>query len=368
MLEATSIPFADLDTILRDEWFTLAHTTGADLSMAPQWFASTIRARGVENRARVLSVFDQGRLVGVAPYMQGSEHVTRVQARSRELPGSYLVAYHPEIVSSIDVYTVLEMLVANCTRACDVLVLPNVVYGGGTSLAALELVRRRRLSSITRPGHASPYLSIDTDWQRFVSAKSKKFRYKLRSALHELESVGTLLNRWFSRTDEIDALFEDILRVEENSWKASKGMAINNTEMERVYYAQLLPFLASQSALHANVLYLDSAPIAYSLCYLSHGCARQLKTSFDQRFAELSPGAVAHRFAIERAFEIGAHEFDFLGDPMLHKTHWANGIREHVSIYIFLPTVRGSILYNARRLAVAIRRTNEHRRHKLSGE
>lgn len=361
MLEAASFSYVDLKPAAVEEWFTLVQTQGVDLSMVPQWFSSTVEARGDEKSAGIFTVLNQGRLVGVVPYVQRHESLLGIRARSRELPGSYLVAYHPDIVSSIDIGMVLERFIADCSRSCDVLVIPNVEQGGSTWLATFDVAGRLGLPLLARTGHISPYLKIDTTWEQFVAAKPKKFRYKLRSALKMLHSAGTPNNRWFETAEETRDLLVEIHHIEANSWKASQGMAIIDSEMERAYYAKLLPFLASQSALHANVLYLDSVPIAYSLCYLSHGCVRQLKTSFDQRFEELSPGSIVHRFAIEKAFGIRAREFDFLGDAMLHKTHWATGLREHVSIQIFLPTIRGRMLYNARRLADAGRRVLERR-------
>jgi CelD/BcsL family acetyltransferase involved in cellulose biosynthesis len=206
-----------------------------------------------------------------------------------------------------------------------------------------------------RPGHISPYLSIHGDWDQFISSKNKKFRYKVRTGITDLQAAGTVSERWFDTAAATEEFLTDMLSIEAHSWKAPVGMAVRAQEMEHEYYRLLLPFLAAQRALQANVMYLDSIPVAYSLCYLSHGRARQLKTSFDERFASLSPGAVAHQHSIKRAFEIGATEFDFLGDVMSHKNQWATAVREHESIYLFLPNWRGRIVGRARQLVHRLR-------------
>lgn len=345
-----------LDSQLRCRWLDLTAAASVDLSMAPQWFESTARSRGAADRAHVFTVHDADTLVGLVPYIVGTERFAGLAARSRESPGSFLVAYHPEVISVIEPEVLLEMYLEDAVHHCDVVVLPNLEKGGRTATAVLAVTSSLGIACLARAGHASPFLAISSDWDQFLSTKNKKFRYKVRTGLKNLEQAGAVANRWFSDSVDIEELLAEMLRIEENSWKAGAGMAISSSEMEREYYRFLLPFIAARRALHANVLYLDSAPIAYSLCYRSNGCVRQLKTSYDARHASLSPGAACHQLAIRKAFELGAREFDFLGDNMLHKSLWATGMREHVSVYLFLRTWRGTVLGRGRRLATWIRR------------
>lgn len=352
-LEIRTTLLASMDLPLRQEWLQLVAAPGVDLSMAPQWFESSVRSRGAGGRAYVFTVHEAGNLVGVIPYVVGTVRTAGLSARSQESPGSFLVAYHPEVISLIGAEALLAMYLQDAARRCDVVVLPNVDKNGPTASAAGAVVASTGSLCIRCAGHSSPYLTIDGDWDRFLSTKSKKFRYKIRAGPKNLEQTGAVTNRWFSAA-EADELLPEILCVEQHSWKAAKGMAIGGSEMEQEYYRLLLPFIASQHALHANILYLDSMPIAYSLGYLSNGCVRQLKTSFDERFAHLSAGSVCQQLAIRKAFEIGAREFDFLGDVMPHKNLWATGVREHASLYLFLRTWRGVLSGGARRIATRV--------------
>jgi len=338
-----------IDSQVRDHWLDLTAAAGVDLSMAPQWFESTARSRRALERAHVFTVCDTDRLVGLVPYLVATERSAGLVARSRESPGNFLVAYHPEVISVIDTETLLQMYMEDAVRDCDVVVLPNLEKAGRTAAAAHVVAQKLQITCIARAGHTSPFLPISGDWDRFLGTKNKKFRYKVRTGLKDLEEAGAVTHRWFSTTAEVGDLLAAILRVEDNSWKVQMRMAVSSSWMEREYYRLLLPFIAARHALHANVLYLDGMPVAYSLCYISDGCVRQLKTSFDQRYAHLSPGAVCHQLAIRKAFDIGAREFDFLGDVMLHKSLWASGVREHVSLYLFLPTWRGALLGGGRR-------------------
>ena len=350
-LVARTLSFESLDVSAREQWLELLRGASVDLSMAPQWFEATVKSSGIGGRAHVFMLCESGRLVGLIPFFLGTERAAGISARSRECPGSQLVAYHPEVLSLIDPETVLEIYLRDAARHCDVVVLPNIAKDGRTATAVRAVARRLRIGYLERAGHASPYLTIAGDWETFLAGKSRKFRYNLRARRKNLEEAGAVVERWFSGGTEIEALVADILRVEQSSWKLAAGMAISASEKERSYYRLLLPFIAGRQALYANVLYLDAQPIAYSLCYVSDGCIRQLKTSFDARYNRVAPGILCHQTALRRAYEIGAREFDFLGDVMAHKTLWSGQVREHVSIYLFMRSWRGVALGGARRLA-----------------
>jgi CelD/BcsL family acetyltransferase involved in cellulose biosynthesis len=349
------MPFAEANGAIASDWFALVRSCRADLSMSPQWFASTVISRNMQSRAEVFAVSRDGALVAVVPHVRREETLFGVKARSREMTGSYLVAYHPAVVSSIEIEQVLDLLCAQSASDTDVIVLPNLEVGGPTAAAARSLAARLGLLCTSRAGHSSPHMKLSGGWEEFLAGKPKKFRYKVRTFIKDLEGAGKVTERWFENDTVMTEFVPDMLAIEAHSWKARAGMAISGSEMESEYYRLLLPFLAAEQAVHANILYLDGTPVAYSLCYRSHGEVRQLKTSYDERYGKLSPGAVTHQLAIRKAFETGASEFDFLGDVMQHKNQWASGVREHETLYLFLHSWRGRFVGRGRQLVQRIR-------------
>lgn len=83
-----------------------------------------------------------------------------------------------------------------------------------------------------------------------------------------------------------------------------------------------LPVLAREGALLASVLYRPARPIAHSLCCHYGRRIGRRKTSCDQKFESLSPGAYVVDVLVEGAFDLKAREFDFLGDAAPHKLAW----------------------------------------------
>src|SRR4030095_15215984 len=111
-------------------------------------------------------------------------------------------------------------------------------------------------------------------------------------------------------------LLETMLIVEAQSWKAAAGVAIVAGTPQCHYYERLLPWLTTHGIL-ANVLYVKDKPVAYVLCAVSRGWVGQLKTSFVTGLKDAGSRVVDS--SIERAFELGCKEYDFLGDTAPHK-------------------------------------------------
>ena len=73
--------------------------------------------------------------------------------------------------------------------------------------------------------------------------------------------------------------------------------------VEQRYYEQLLPLMATNGLLMANVLYIDNKPVAYGLCYNFKQCWGQLKTSFDDHFKAFSPGTHLVDLSVEQGVQ-----------------------------------------------------------------
>jgi CelD/BcsL family acetyltransferase involved in cellulose biosynthesis len=165
-----------------------------------------------------------------------------------------------------------------------------------------------------------------------------------------------------------------MLEIEANSWKAGANIAVTSNAYEQPYYQALLPFLAEQGLLAASVHYLDGAPIAYQLSYSFGGKLGNLKNSFDERHKALSPGTVIIKGAVQRAFEIGATEFDFLGDAQPYKVLWTDRVRAHATYYLFSRRLRSrfvgalkSWLHRPQRRSTAVAEPLADRSGRMSG-
>ena len=324
-------------------WRDLVARNGFNPSLLPDWMECAQAVSEDRPDWRVFLEFDQSEtLTGVIPYFIHETSLLGIRARTVELGGN-LVSYHQEIISADGQKNLLREFMER-VRGWDLMRMFNIAAEGGTARAVSELAGEEGCLHVLHPGESSPYLAIAGKWEDYLSTKSKRHRYRLRKQEKSLLEEPDWVLKWFEGEEGCDGLLADMLKIEAGSWKASAGMDIPGRPAELEYHGRLLPMLAKEGMLLANVLYMNGEPAAYGLCYRWNAAIGQMKTSYQERFGEDSPGALVLLSMLRRAFDEGCEEFDFLGDEMGHKTIWDTESRRHVSILLFGSTLKGRML------------------------
>ncbi len=344
-IEKKSGTLRDLDESLRRDWENLAQVIGANSSLYPDWTTITAESHDFAANVELLTAKIGGEMMGVFPTHVSKVRYWGLRLRSLGLV-SNSVSYHNRLLSKLDPRLAIELLVDHASRRdAAVIHLAGIQDDAELAIYLVENPNTSEFRVITIPGEASPFLSLTGSWDELIASKSKKFRYKLRKRAESLKGSNTLRMLWFDKPEEYSKLFNAIQVIEENSWKKDAGVSIFERNKERRYHESLLPNLLSKHALFANVLFHEDKPIAYNLCCVWNGWVGQMKTSFDTRFSELSPGALVIDSAIQHAFSLNASEFDFLGDTDRHKLAWTKNVRTHSDHFLYLrSSFRGNFL------------------------
>jgi CelD/BcsL family acetyltransferase involved in cellulose biosynthesis len=342
----------------RERWQGLVAPPECELFLGPEWVHSSAAAHGIVADMNVLVAEDPtGNPIWLSPLRKKRLRMLGVECSVLETPGT--TAYHNALLTRESAASSLASLAEQLSSEADIVLFPEVVEGGVLDQAIKEFQARRNWPGMSYRSVSSPYVVIGCSWQEFLQSKSSNFRYSLGRKERALKKKGKFEERWFTSESDVPAFLDAMLAVEGESWKVAADMAISADSVEREYYRRLLPFLASSNALAANAIYLDHAPIAYSLCYKWGGKYGQLKTSFSERYSGLSPGLVINERSVRRAFEEGCTEFDFLGDVMPHKMHWTKDVRVHNHVYLFAPSLKMRFVGGAKRLMHALRRQRQ---------
>jgi CelD/BcsL family acetyltransferase involved in cellulose biosynthesis len=348
-LETRDYAWRDVPQPLKQGWEALVDNGGFDYSLSPEWTGIAASSLSFAERLRVLVAYENGRVCGVLPYFLNRTAIWGVPITTLELAGNKLVSYHQEIVATDCQAALLGVLLKS--HKWHLFAAEGLPVGGPTANAVRAQLAEFGDVLLTFPGERSPYLPITTDWEAFCKARSQKFRYNLKRKEKGLRAAGAVHEKWFAAPADVAELYDAMLAIESKSWKLEAGTAVSQRQLEQTYYQKLLPHLAARGALFANVLYLDDKPIAYNLCCSWNGRLGQLKTTFDEALRDLSPGSVVIHFAVRKAFQTGAKEFDFLGDAMPHKLEWTDEIRAHESYHVFSRHWRSRLLGRIKRYA-----------------
>src|SRR5262245_6102360 len=334
------------------EWHRLIEDNDFNISLTPEFVQAAAAGAGVSDRVSVLTAHEDGQLRGVLPFMVGTAEMYGLPLVMIDLAGN-LLSYHHEIAAQGCELALLRACLSG--RRWHVLRVEGVPDEGSTHCALHALARERASAMVLYPGGAAPHLEIRQSWSEYLAGKPGSFRYTLQRKVKALLKGGQIDERWFETPDDVPELYRCMEEIEGNSWKSAAGIAVTSRPDEGRYYQQVLPFLARNGYLFASAIYVDERPAAYQLSYRFRDRIGNLKTSFDEAYRTLSPGAVVLQKAIQRAFETSAREFDFLGDVQHHKLLWTQQVRTYATHFVFSRRPLGAAIGAVKRLAQTCR-------------
>lgn len=341
------LPWRQLTPADRRRWLDLLTREQRNISLGPEFIETAAEAHGLRDRVQVAMAESAGELTAVQPFHFERRRVNGVPLRVLAFSGN-LASYHQDALGS-DWPALFRHCLAEVWRGWDLLSAAGLLEGSVIEAELRRLGRGGRYLQVI-PGERSPYLPLPETIEALLQTRRRKFRNRYGRVERRLQEAGRLECRWFENPGDCDELYRTILAIEGRSWKVGADMAITGSVTEQRYIGALLPRLAEQGWLFANVEYLDGQPIAYVLCYRHAGRVGQIKTTYDQAYQRHEVGFVSIKHSLSRALEAGVREYDFLGDLMPHKALWTRVFRRHHNCFLYNRTPRGLLLGMAKRL------------------
>ncbi len=167
-----------------------------------------------------------------------------------------------------------------------------------TDSRGLSVFQRSRFerAALLLEGSADDYL------QRSLSKNRRK---KTSKALKRLETVGQVA---FEKTDansDFHSWAQDFVDLEASGWKGRQGTAIANRDETLRFFLDAVQRFADKGRVRFGKLSLDDCPVAMLVDFISGDLVSAFKTTFDERYAEHSPGALLEIQNIRWLFESG---------------------------------------------------------------
>lgn len=332
-----------------EEWQSLVDALTLNPSLSPSWLSITAISHCVDSIAKVIVIRNEDDIVAFVPYLINLKTFFGISFREFSLL-SNLVCYHNEIIATIPFEDVFELLLEH-EPSCNLFTMSSIYSQSKTSAAISSMARTADVNVIEYRGEDSPYLLIRGDWESFFSNLHKKFRYKIRRRFRRLDENPDLKVEWYRNECNTTELLAAVSHVERRSWKYRAGLDVFARDHERTYYELLLPWLSRNDHLLAAVLLLKGAPIAYAISCSWPNWTGFSKTSFDESFSDLEPGAMLLEAIIRDCFKSKTSEFDFLGGADSYKTSWTKHVRKHSDFFLYNNhTVKGRVIGLAKTL------------------
>lgn len=325
--------FSLFDNVLTGEWTALVERLGATPYVRPEWVAAWWRAFGT-GELKILTLRREGRLVGLLPVAR--RHGVISSLTNYHTPQSELLAEDAGVA-----YRLAQALFAGKPR--------RVCLAGLSAFGAgLNACRQAALEAGYRiwvhPYQTSPYLRIEGGWERFEARPGSSSRAaSLHRSLRRLSRQGRVSMDIVSGGDGLSDALQRAFAIESMSWKGARRTAIQSRPETTRFYTDIARWAAARGTLRLFFLRLDRQPLAMLYALVEHSVCHLLKSGYDVRYQQFSPGRLLMRSVIEHCFATGLRTVEFHGDAEPYKLFWTTNAHRLKRFDAFSPSLTGRL-------------------------
>jgi CelD/BcsL family acetyltransferase involved in cellulose biosynthesis len=307
---------------LSDEWDELAIRTGAPPFVRPGWIEAWW-ARFGQGELQILALRRNGGLAAVLP-------LARRRGMLRSCSNVHTPVFDAVSPGLEDVRVLLEAAL-DASRG---VILDRLESDGMLAAVARQLGDERQSRLVVLDQMLTPYVDSSVSWEAFEKSLSGSRRRNVRRRRRRLAELGEVTIDTFDGTDDLEAHFEEFLRLEATSWKAELGTAVNSSPQTTRFYHDVIAWATEKKLLQLSFVRVGERRVAVALLIDDGRRRHQLKVGFDDEYTPYSPGVLQGFEEIRRALEDG-RTFEWGGamDPVKGWLHNAEHTIEQLGLF-----------------------------------
>lgn len=356
MLEVAGLPPGFEARVIRTsaDWQGLAadweRLAAAMPEAGPFWSlelqATWWRHFGLSRRLQIVTLYHDGRVVGIAPLMVAPQAFFGRLCGTLQFIGDHSLMERPDVLVDPAEPAARELLwrcVAATRADWQAALLYEQVGEPGRhplpdALPAGEF-RARWAAPLL-----APHVVLEGGWAAYLAGRSKTLRKSYGRKLRRLEEAGALQFVTDDGSADGEQALARYLELETRSWKHAAGQGVGSKAGHAGYYRELCRRLGPQGELRCCYLLLDGAPIAAALGLVRDGRFVSLEICHDEAYDKYSPGFVLTGLELQAAFADPAlRDYDFLSGTLENKLSWATGVRESRDLYVLPNDAHGRL-------------------------
>ncbi|MCP4624173.1 MAG: GNAT family N-acetyltransferase [bacterium] len=280
------------------------------LFVLPEWLEVWWTAFGNDAKLNILSVGQQGEILGLAPL--------QVKGNSASFIGGTNVCDYLDFIVTADKEPVFFKALLDhldhqgiehldlCLLRPDSTVLSNLV----------NVAENRGCEIMTGNEDISLELNLPATWEKYLSMLKGKQRHEVKRKFRRLYEAGDVTFRIVEDPKEISEqlpTFFDLFKL------SSDEKAHFMTDQMISFFRALAIALAKPKILRLYILELNAVPVAVSMCFDFNGALHLYNSGFDPRFRALSVGLLCKVLSIKDAIKNGRKKYDFLKGAETYK-------------------------------------------------
>lgn len=279
----------------------------------------------------VLLPGDSGSIRGIAPlvHRDGARYMTLLANDAVPEPAAAIAADPAALTALLRGVRRLAPAAVRLNRV------PDEVLSADRFGAALS----NGFLTITHAEGGSPWLPISGTWTDFERSLASQRRSDLRRARRKAEECGAIK---FQILRTGDAAAQEELRrftdLERLSWKRGAGTTIIHDSRAHRFFSALC---SEFDSLVFGFMDIGGHTAAGLIALEYRGTLWVLKTAYDDRFRNCSPGILLMHEIIRHAFDSGYNAFEFLGFEEPWMRLWTKESRSYYSAMLYTYSPRG---------------------------
>lgn len=328
---------------LKEHWNHLASLhPDYELFISYDWYELWLEYFLASNKLCVVGIFNNDRLVAIAPFIEKEETIKNIPITKLELLGN---AYSPFRSFIIDPLEDKKKIGKILTSALNLIKSEwNIIQIGplcdGVSHEYAETI-------IGHLGYQSIERNIDVNWriqnqyedfEAYLSTRKSKFRQEIKRRAKKLNVSGNV-EIVISENQEAEKLINDYEKVYTKSWKQGEGIGPG-------FHADLAKIASDKKQLLIAIIYLDDEPIAAQYRIICGNKCYFLKTAYDAQYQKYSAGFVLLYEDIKYLIDDRKISIiDFGPGNETYKSEWADTFGEYREFIVFNNTIKGTLIY-----------------------
>jgi len=164
--------------------------------------------------------------------------------------------------------------------------------------------------------------------QAYFDSRPSRLRNTIRRKMRKVQREHQLKFRLYRQGTELQKGLDDYQVVYERSWK--------EPEVYSDFIPSLLRKAADEGSLRLGILTISEEPVAAQIWLLSGNRATIYKLAYDERYAQLSVGAILTKLMFDQAIDVDhVVEVDFGAGSEAYKLEWMSACRQVVALIAF---------------------------------
>jgi CelD/BcsL family acetyltransferase involved in cellulose biosynthesis len=323
----------------RHAWLDLlARSSTNEPMLSPQWLETWWQVFGEGRNLRTVLVYQDGRLIGLAPLLarriwhrgviplRRLELLATGEPEADEIYSEYLNLISEQGQEARVARVIVTALRDGKLGPWDELSLDMLDGLSPMTRALLHELRRARLLEEVTPHRPCPFIPLPATWEAYLNQISSSRRYFIRRTLKAFEQWAgdELVLKRASTLAELDQGFDILSELHGKRWQHAGSKGVFSSEPFTRFHRTVMAKLLASDNLELIWLCKGNRPLAavYNIVWDNKVYFYQSGRCTDVP-AKVRPGIAIHVYAIQDSIKRGRTKYDFLAGGTRYKQQLA---------------------------------------------